>query len=523
MGVLADPAALARGVIGIGFPGSTRDAVPLDALRAFGPGALILFARNVGAPDELRTLVAAVRESATPPPLICIDQEGGRVERIGQGVAALPSAMAVGATGDVALAGRLGTLLGRDLARLRITVDLAPVADLALHPPNAAVATRAYGDDPERVAAFACAFAAGLERGGVAATLKHFPGHGSTADDSHVSLPRVGADAATLRARDLVPFARALAARAASIVMTAHVVVEAFDAERPASLSRAVTSDLLRGELGYDGVVATDCLEMDAIARGVGTVRGAVEALAAGADLLFISHRLELAHEAAVAIAAAVRNGEIPLARLAEAHARVLDLRRRMARPAASEPAADEGAPLEAARRAVTALRGEPRLRDGKPVTVISFEGTAVDDVAASGRGTAAGAEAPSLSSALRRRGWKSEVMRVPLEPAAGDIDLLLEHIPALGDREFVIVTGDAHVHGAQRAAVERVLALAPDALIVSGRAPYDALSWPRARRVVCIYGSGGVSLEGCADVLSGRQEARGVLPVRLVENSAVR
>jgi beta-N-acetylhexosaminidase len=522
MSVHADPAVLARGVIGIGFPGSTPDAVPLDALRAFGPGALILFARNVGTPDELRALVAAVREIATPPPLVSIDQEGGRVERIGTGVAALPSAMAVGATGDVALASRLGTLLGRDLARLGITVDLAPVADLALQPPNAAVATRAYGDDPERVGSFVGAFAGGLERGGVAATLKHFPGHGATADDSHVSLPRAGTDAATLRARDLVPFARALAARAASIVMTAHVVVEAFDDQSPASLSRAVTTDLLRGELGYDGVVATDCLEMDAVARGVGTVRGAVAALAAGADLLYISHRLELAHEAADAIAAAVRAGEIPFARLAEAHARVLGLRQRLARPAAGEPETDAGAPLEAARRAVTVLRGEPRLRGGTAVTVISFEGTAVDRVAASGRGAAA-AETPSLSAALRRRGWKSEVMRVPLDPAPDDVDVLLEHIPALGEREFVVVSGDAHLHGAQRAAVERILTLAPDTLIVSGRAPYDALLWPRARRVVCIYGTQAVSLEGCADVLSGRWEACGVLPVRLVENSAVR
>ena len=296
MSVLADPAVLARGVIGVGFSGNTCDAAPLDALRAFGPGALILFARNAGTPDELHALVSALRAISTPPPLIAIDQEGGRVERIGAGVSPLPPAMAVGATGDVALAGRLGVLLGRDLARLGISVDLAPVADLALQPPNAAVGTRAYGDDPERAGAFAGAFAAGLECGGVAATLKHFPGHGSTADDSHIRLPRVTAGAATLRARDLVPFARALRAGAASLVMTAHVVVEAFDAEQPASLSPAVIGELLRGELGFDGIVVTDCLEMDAITQGVGTVRGAVEALSAGADLLLISHHLELAH-----------------------------------------------------------------------------------------------------------------------------------------------------------------------------------------------------------------------------------
>jgi beta-N-acetylhexosaminidase len=518
----ADLAVLARGVIGIGFAGPTAARAPLEDLRAFGPGALILFARNVGAPDDLRDLVAALRALGSPPPLIAVDQEGGRVERINAGVAALPSAMAVGATGDVTLAERLGRLLGRDLARIGISVDLAPVADLSLQPRSTVVATRAYGDRPERVAAFATAFAHGLEHAGIAAALKHFPGHGATADDSHVALPRIAAEAATLRARDLVPFARAIAARAASIVMSAHIVVDAFDPDRPATLSRRVLTDLLRGELGFDGVIATDCLEMDAIANGIGTVRGAVEALAAGADLLFISHRLELAHEAAAAIVAAVRSGEVPPERLQDAYARVHGLRARLALPARAGEAADEGAPLDAARRAVTVLRGEPRLQPGRAVTVISFEGTAVDNAAASG-GRSRGSDVPSLSSALRRRGWKSEVMRVPLEPAAGDVDLLLEHVPRLGDREFVVVTRDAHLFPGQRDAVARILALAPEALVVSARSPYDATLWPHAKRVVCIYGSQPISLEGCADVLAGRAGAGGTLPVDLSAHAAVR
>ena len=523
MTVPADPAALARGVIAVGFTGTTTGAAPLDALRAFGPGGVILFARNAGTTGELRALVAALRAIASPPPLITIDQEGGRVERLQHGVAALPSAMAVGATGDVALAEALGTLLGRDLARLGISVDLAPVADLALHPRSVVIATRAYGDDPEHVGAFAGAFAHGLERAGVAATLKHFPGHGSTADDSHAVLPRVRADAATLRARDLVPFARAIAGGGASIVITAHVVVDAFDPERPATLSRAVLTGLLRDELGYAGVIATDCLEMDAIAGGVGTVRGAVEALAAGADLLLISHTLELAEQAADAIVAAVRDGEIPRARLEDAYRRVHALRERLAAlPPFNEPL-DEGLPLQAAQRAVTVLRGDAVLRRGKPVTVLSFEGLAADAVAASG-GTAPADAQPSLSAALRRRGWKSEAMRVPLEPDADDVTLLLELIPPLGDREFVVVTRDAHLHAGQAAAVARILALAPDALVVSARAPYDTLLWPDARRVACIYGDRPIALEGCADVLDGRVEARGTLPVDLTGgNAAVR
>ncbi len=518
----ADALALARGVICVGFDGSTVAGAPIDALRSFGPGAVILFGRNAGTADEVRALVAALRTIADPAPLIAVDQEGGRVERLRHGVAQLPSAMAVGATGDVALAQRLGMLLGRDLARLGITVDLAPVADLALRPRSGVIGTRAYGDDPEHVAAFAGAFARGLERSGVAAALKHFPGHGSTCDDSHVTLPRVTADAATLRARDLVPFARSIAAGAASLVLTAHVVVEALDAQRPATLSHAILTGLLRGELGFGGVIATDCLEMDAIAGGIGTVEGAVEALAAGADLLLISHHLELAHAAAGAIAAAVHAGRIPIDRLREAHARVHRLRERLgATAAAAGDENDEQAPLEAAQRAVTAVTGDPRLHPGKAVTVISFETDLADEVATSGGAARTGA--PSLSGALRRRGWKSEVMRVPREPAEEDVDLLLEHVPALGDREFVVVTRDAHLSPVQAEAVARILSAAPDALIVSARSPFDVHLWRNARRVVCTYGDGDVAFEGCADVLSGRVPPRGTLPVRLDGAPAVR
>ncbi|HEY4440914.1 MAG TPA: beta-N-acetylhexosaminidase [Candidatus Elarobacter sp.] len=513
--MIDDPAALARAVIAVGFAGTTAETAPLDLLRDFAPGAITLFGRNVGTIDELRALIAALRAIDDVPPLIAIDQEGGRVARIADGVAALPPAMAVGATGDPALAERLGTLLGRDLARLGISVDFAPVADLSLEPNSRVIGTRAYGDDPERVAAFAGAAARGLERGGVAAAVKHFPGHGATAADSHVDLPVVRASAATLRARDLVPFARVVADGDASIVMSAHVVVEAFDLQRPATLSPAILTGLLRDELGFDGVASTDCLEMDAIARGVGTVRGAVDALAAGADLLLISHRLELAREAAEAIAAAVRDGSVPLARLQQAFHRVNALRTRFAAVNPLAEPLDDNVPLEAAQRAVTVVRGDPRLADGAAVTVLSFEGTAVDNAAASGA-RARAVEQPSLSSALRRRRWKSEVMRVPLDPDAGDVDLLLEHVERLGDREFVVVTRAAHLYPAQREAVARILAVVPEALIVSAREPYDAALWPQARRVVCIYGDQPLAFEGCADVLSGRAEPRGTLPIRL-------
>jgi beta-N-acetylhexosaminidase len=497
----------AADLVTVGFDGRTVDEAPLAALAALAPGAIVLFARNVGTPEELRALVAALRATQPLPPLIAIDQEGGRVARIASGVAAVPPAMAIGAAGDVAACERLGVRVGRDLARLGISIDYAPVADLASDPDNTVIGTRSYGADPQRVARFAAAFARGLGRGGVAATLKHFPGHGATAVDSHLALPILTCDEPTLRARDLAPFRAVLVEVAVPLVMTAHVVVAALDPTRPATLSPRMLT-LLREELGFDGVICTDCLQMDAIARDPGTVAGAVAAIAAGADLVTISHALPLAADAAAAIAAAVADGRIARARFEDACARVRALRERYAALEPFAGALDDDEPLVLARAAVTVVRGDVRLRLDRPVTVISFEGAAFDG--------AGGVRAalPSLSAALRARRLRSEMMRVALDPDPDDITLLLAHLPALGDRNFVIVVRRMRAHEAQRDALERVLAIVPDAIVVVASEPWDAFALPAARAIVCTYGDDALMFDACADVLCARAPGTGRLPV---------
>ena len=397
------------------------------------------------------------------------------------------------------------------MARLGFSVDFAPCADLALDPRNTVIGNRSFGAAPQAVAERCAAFARGLEAGGVAAAIKHFPGHGATAVDSHTALPRITVDAATLRGRDLAPFAAAIDGDAAAIVMTAHIVVEALDPHAPATLSAAVLTGLLRGDLGFRGVIATDCLEMDAIAGTVGTSAGAVRALAAGADLLLMSHSL------ADAIVTAVGDGSLAFARLESAARNVRGLRERYAVP---EPYAGDVDPhlgLAAAQRAVTLVRGDVRLRGDRPVTVVSFEGSMFD-----GAGEPRAAT-PSLSAALRARRFKSEIMRVALEPDADDLALLLAHLPALGERNFVVVMRRAQLFAAQRAAIERIVALLPDAVLISAREPFDAALFAAARNVACIYGDEAVSFEGCADVLSARITAGGRLPVPIDRDAALR
>ena len=228
-------------------------------------GAYVLF-NDAGAPVKtVRALTDALRARQNDTPLIAVDQEGGVVARLRDGVETMPPMMALGAADDLDLTRRAGEQLAFDLRRSGCTLDFAPVLDLALDPRNTVIGTRSFGSDPQRVAALGKSLASGLLAGGITPCFKHFPGHGATAIDSHQALPFVDCSEAELRARDLVPFA-AVAATAPAM-MNAHVVARAFDAERPATLSVRIATGLLREELGFHGALFTDCLEMGALAE----------------------------------------------------------------------------------------------------------------------------------------------------------------------------------------------------------------------------------------------------------------
>jgi len=287
---------LACGVIMVGFHGKELDAAQREFFARHHFAGYVLFARNVGDLPQVRTLTDELRALHELAPMIAIDQEGGRVMRIRSGVEAMPSMMALGAAGRSLLTGHAGEQVGFDLRRAGCTIDFAPVLDIALDARNTVIGTRSFGSDPERVAAHGAQFSKALENAGIVATFKHFPGHGSTAFDSHLELPVIELDATVIRSRDLLPFERCL--RSASAVMTAHIVVRGFDSA-PATISRVLLTDVLRYDLEFNGVCFTDCMQIDAIARGVGTAGGVSAAIAAGADCALVSHDPELALAAA--------------------------------------------------------------------------------------------------------------------------------------------------------------------------------------------------------------------------------
>ncbi|MDA0803211.1 MAG: beta-N-acetylhexosaminidase [Planctomycetota bacterium] len=285
---------LCIGFDGLGLPDGAR------SLIAAGVRNLILFTRNIRDRAQLAQLIDEIQSAAgTSDPsdrvLISVDQEGGRVQRLGieTGVRAVPSMREIGTGADPeSRASAIATQLAEDLRSLGFGLDFAPVVDVDTNPGNPVIGDRSFSRDPAVVSRCASAFIRAMQSRGVAACAKHFPGHGDTAQDSHLELPRLPHAMERLREIELPPFRAAIDA-GVSCIMTAHVLFEAIDPAVPATMSARVLSGLLREELKFQGVIITDCLEMQAIADRFDLGDAAVRAIRAGADLALCCHTLE--------------------------------------------------------------------------------------------------------------------------------------------------------------------------------------------------------------------------------------
>jgi serine-type D-Ala-D-Ala carboxypeptidase len=307
-------------------PGAAR-----ELLETHRPAGVTLMPRNIRSAAQVHDLVAGLQDGASdlglPTLLVAVDQEGGQVLRLGAdaGFTEFPSAMSLAAGGDVRLARDLAAAIGRELSAVGVNLSFAPVLDLALEPRNRVIGSRSYGADTETVATFGRAVIDGLREAGVMACAKHYPGHGATADDSHVALPQLASNLDEARNRDLIPFQAAIEAGCAAI-MTAHVV-SALDPSRPVTISPDALV-VLRQELRFDGLVMTDALEMRALAGlGLPPGRPGVEALRAGADLVLFDGDRDLLDTTVGAVAIALRRGELEPAVIAESARRLATAR----------------------------------------------------------------------------------------------------------------------------------------------------------------------------------------------------
>ena len=331
----------------VGFPSTTVPAALAARLAAGQVGATILFKRNLaievsttasGLTQEVCDLDALVALNAQlharapdgTPALIAVDQEGGLVQRVRAPATQWPpmrSHDGLAAPDDEAVAEQVGRAMGSELRALGFDIDFAPVLDVHTNPANPIIGDRAFGTDPELAARRALAFARGLDAAGMLACGKHFPGHGDTSTDSHLELPRIDHEWDRLEAIELLPFQRAAAANL-PMIMTAHVVFAALDAARPATLSEAVVTGLLKKKLGYQGVIVSDDLDMNAIAAHMGADLAAVQAIRAGCDVLLLCRDENHQAQAEAALIREAEKDSAFRARVGEAAAKVRAMKR---------------------------------------------------------------------------------------------------------------------------------------------------------------------------------------------------
>ncbi|MFQ5931563.1 MAG: beta-N-acetylhexosaminidase [Nitrospiraceae bacterium] len=315
----------------LGFAGTSVSKNLADFLAEYRPGGLILFARNLETPSQIANLTNTLQQRASDLPLlISIDQEGGRVSRLPAGFTIFPACEVIGQCNSFELAYAAASATAVELRAVGINMNLAPVLDVNTNPANPIIGNRSFGTSATLVAELGLATMSGLQDNKVLACGKHFPGHGDTPADSHYELPVVTASLERLRALELRPFLHAIQNGLASM-MTAHVLYPALDEHLPATLSPAILTDLLRGQLRFTGLTLTDDLEMHAIMDHHGIEEAAVQAFLAGADMLLIGQDRDRQVGAMEAVLRAVTDGTISkqrldasLRRLAQAKSRFL-------------------------------------------------------------------------------------------------------------------------------------------------------------------------------------------------------
>jgi beta-N-acetylhexosaminidase len=494
-----DPAvgALADAILIPPFPGTTAPRWLLEALGR-GLAGVTFFGPNVI--GDTRSLTASLRAAAPVEPVIAIDEEGGDVTRVAYASGSpYPGNAALGAVDDVALTRAVHAAIGADLFRLGINTNLAPDADVLDLAGSAVVGTRSFGPDPALVARHVAAAVSGLQSSGVAACAKHFPGHGSTGDDSHLSLATVSGTLEEIRARDLPPFTSAITAGSLAI-MPGHLRVPELTGALPATLSPAAITGMLRGELGFTGVVICDALEMKAASAVFGIPEAAVLAVIAGVDLLCLGRDTDEAmyHAVRAALADAVASGRLPGGRLEEAAARVASLRARLGAARDAQGAAAGLEPGKAGSSGVLAGAGvdtgdgiglvaaRRALRRSGPVPTALVDPLIVE-------------VEPEENIAAGRFTWGFEpwaaVKRI--DPAAGDGAAAGSILAASAGRALVLALRDAR---RVLSLVHEVLAARPDAVIIEMGVP--AWTPPAGTAYLATYGASRVCAQAAAEAL---------------------
>jgi beta-N-acetylhexosaminidase len=500
----------------LGFEGTTLIAANRALVQGLHLGGVTLFARNIDNGPQLARLDADLQTIADPVPLfISVDQEGGLVVRVTDGATVFPGNMAVGASGDPTLARRIAEASGHELLAMGVNMDLAPVVDVNTNPLNPVIGVRSFGSDVNLVADFGVQTIQGLQSSGVTAVGKHFPGHGDTDVDSHRDLPVVLHSLEQLQSLEFLPFKAAIQAGVDGI-MTAHLYLPSIEPQPdvPATLSRTVLTGLLREQLGYQGLILTDALDMDAIKKNRPAAEAAVQAFEAGADLLLIAgitadDRMHLG-EGPPALLAAVESGRVSEERLNASVLRILEAKAKRGILPGVVPAAvvpdvtvlnspeHRGLSLEVARKAVTLQRDSANLL---PLTTTQRILVVVPDAP-----TRSDVQDDQLSSSLL------DAVRQYAPTATGAS--VRSAITAARTADVIVLGTYDLAQDVDQQSVAKGLADTGKPVVAVGlRGPYDAAVVPEIGTVLTVYGDRPVHLQAAAEALFGRLTPSGKVP----------
>ncbi|WP_407668408.1 beta-N-acetylhexosaminidase [Paenibacillus ihumii] len=514
-----------------GFPGTGVDEGIKSLIAEHHLGGIIYFRRNIDTVEQLaalsRDLQKLPRSTPDIPLFISMDQEGGMVARLDhEGVSRIQGNMALGAANDLSLTEAAAELAAKELTALGINLNFAPCVDVNNNPANPVIGVRSFGEDSLRVAEQGAAAIRGYQNQGVSATAKHFPGHGDTTVDSHRGLASVPHSRERLYRVELPPFRKAIEA-GVDMIMTAHVIFPAFEPEAiPATLSRRVLTDLLRTELGYEGVIITDCLEMHAISRSCGIAEGAVRAIEAGADIVLVSHTLKEQVQAIQTVRAAVQSGRLSEERIDESVRRILSLKQRrlgMAQDCSSgQPFSNPLMPIEEsepllrqiAERSVTLVsdkNGNLPLLEKEPVLVVWPElrgRTEVDEPSV---------HQYTLADALKSYREQVKLAVVGTSPDSSEIQEVIAESRNFKQIIVLTYTAEGEIPKGQVSLIQGLNEIHGSSIIVvSTRNPYDINSIPEIGTYLCLYENRQYSLDALAKVLVGQLRPQGKLPVSL-------
>jgi beta-N-acetylhexosaminidase len=497
----------------VDVPGPTLDDATRLHLARYGFAGVCLFRKNVQDRRQLAELVAQIREVLGPEALIAIDQEGGAVLRTTD-LPEAPSAMALGATDDPALAEAVGAVVGRELIALGINWDYAPVLDVNTDPRNPVIGDRSFGSDPAKVAELGLSWARGLEQAGVMACVKHFPGHGDTHLDSHLALPVVRKPRERLEPVEFYPFRRAVEAGISSI-MTAHILYPALDPEYPATLSGAILTRLLRQEWGYDGLVVTDSMDMHAITKfsadRFNAGAAAFHAFNAGADLVLALGPKETQQAQAEAVRRALEDGTIPAQRHQESRRRLEQAITRFPGNPRPYPAVveaeDRQTVREAARRSITRY-GEVQLP--QPGDRILF---VAPDVAV---GESAYENGPAAQDLARRLAERFPGLKTLSYPRSAPEAIRASVQAAVQEADFIlyVTTSRQQLQPGEVELARTLFASGRPALHVALWNPYQVMALGQPALIT--YGWRQPTLEALLEALSGAPTP-GKLPVEFI------